>query len=106
MWNVTPMVGAAIASFGNQIITTTLITYAVDCCPLRSSEVGLFVNLLRQIWGFIGPFYIPLMFETLNFAATAGVFCAIIAVAGWMPVAVLHWLNRTRKVAREANIRV
>ncbi|KFZ17943.1 hypothetical protein V501_01468 [Pseudogymnoascus sp. VKM F-4519 (FW-2642)] len=106
VWNVTPMVGAAIASFGNQIITTTLITYAVDSCPLRSSEVGLFVNLLRQIWGFIGPFYIPVMFENLNFAATAGVYCAIIAVAGWMPVAVLHWLNRTRKVAREANIRV
>lgn len=104
VWNVTPLVGAAIASFGNQIITTTLITYAVDSCPSRSSEVGLLISMVRQVWGFIGPFYIPLMFETLNFAATAGVYCAIIAIFGSVPVAILHWKNRTRKVVREVDV--
>jgi len=103
-WDVTPMVGAAVASFGVQIITTTLITFAVDNCPQRSSEVGLLINCFRQVWGFIGPFYIPLMFSKLDFTATAGVYCAIIGGAGWIPVAVLHYLHRTRKVIKQADV--
>lgn len=30
-WNVSPIIGSGIAGAGNQIITTVLITYAVDC---------------------------------------------------------------------------
>lgn len=56
-WNVTPIVGTAIASCGNQIITTVLVTYAVDCHPKRAASVGVFVTFVRQIWGFIGPFW-------------------------------------------------
>jgi hypothetical protein len=56
-WNVTPIVGAAIAGAGNQIVTTVLITYAVDCYNEESSSVGVFITLVRQIWGFIGPFW-------------------------------------------------
>jgi hypothetical protein len=103
-WDVTPMVGAAVASFGVQIITTTLITFAVDNCPQHSSEVGLLINCFRQVWGFVGPFYIPLMFSELDFTATAGVYCAIIGGAGWIPVALLHYLHRTRKVIRQADV--
>ena len=29
-WNITPIVGIAIAAAGNQIVTTVLVTYAVD----------------------------------------------------------------------------
>jgi hypothetical protein len=56
-WNVTPIVGAAIAGAGNQVVTTVLITYAIDCHPEESSSVGVFITFVRQIWGFIGPFW-------------------------------------------------
>lgn len=51
------LVGAAIASGGNQIVTTVLITYAIDCHPKDAAAIGAFVNFVRQIWGFIGPFW-------------------------------------------------
>ena len=56
-WNVTPIVGAAIAAVGNQIITTILVTYAVDCYREEAASVGVFITLVRQTWGFIGPFW-------------------------------------------------
>ena len=56
-WNVTPIVGAAIAGAGNQIVTTVLITYAVDCYHEEAASIGVFITFVRQIWGFIGPFW-------------------------------------------------
>lgn len=56
-WNVSPVVGIAIAGAGNQVVTTVLITYAVDCHLEESASIGVFVTFLRQIWGFIGPFW-------------------------------------------------
>ena len=56
-FNVTPTVGAAIAAGGNQIVTTVLITYAVDCYRHEAASVGVFITFVRQIWGFIGPFW-------------------------------------------------
>jgi MFS family permease len=60
-WNVTPLVGAAIAAFGNQVITTTLITFAVDSYPEKSSHIGGAVNVVRQTWGFVSlhPIFRP-----------------------------------------------
>lgn len=55
-YNVTPVVGAAIAAGGNQIVTTVMITYAVDCNE-DASEVGAFITFVRQTWGFVGPFW-------------------------------------------------
>ena len=52
-WNVTPCVGAAIASFGNQMQTTILTTFAVESKKERSAEVGVFVNVCRQMYGFV-----------------------------------------------------
>ena len=52
-WNITPCVGAAIASFGNQMQTTILTTFAVESRTQRSAEVGVFVNICRQIYGFV-----------------------------------------------------
>ena len=52
-WNVTPCVGAAIASFGNQMQTTILTTFAVESKKERASQVGVFVNICRQIYGFV-----------------------------------------------------
>ena len=56
-WNVTPIIGAGIAAAGNQIVTTVLITYAVDCYRMEAASIGVFITFVRQIWGFIGPFW-------------------------------------------------
>lgn len=56
-WNITPIIGAGIAAAGNQIVTTVLITYAVDCYRDQSASVGVFITFFRQTWGFIGPFW-------------------------------------------------
>src|SRR5205807_6566485 len=56
-WNVTSVVGAAIAAAGNQIVTTVLITYAIDCYHEEAASIGVFISFVRQIWGFIGPFW-------------------------------------------------
>ncbi|RDW84242.1 hypothetical protein BP6252_01832 [Coleophoma cylindrospora] len=56
-WNITPLIGAGIAAAGNQAVTTVLITYAVDCYRDEAASVGVFITFMRQIWGFIGPFW-------------------------------------------------
>lgn len=56
-YNVTPMIGAAIGYAGVQIVTTVMITYAVDCYREEAASVGVFITFVRQIWGFIGPFW-------------------------------------------------
>lgn len=57
-WNITPLVGTTIAAVGNQIVTTVYITYAVDCYRDDAAGVGVFITFVRQIWGFIGPFWL------------------------------------------------
>lgn len=54
---VVPVVGTAIAAAGNQVVTTVLVTYAVDCAAEKAASVGVFVSLVRQIIGFTGPFW-------------------------------------------------
>lgn len=56
-WNVTPLVGMAIGAGGVQIVTTVMITYSVDCYRDEAAGVGVFITFVRQIWGFIGPFW-------------------------------------------------
>lgn len=54
-WNVTPCVGSAIASFGNQMQTTILTTFAVESSKERSTDTGVFISLCRQVYGFVSP---------------------------------------------------
>lgn len=56
-YNVSPIVGAGIAAAGNQIVTTVVITYCVDCYTEEAAGVGVFITFVRQVWGFIGPFW-------------------------------------------------
>ena len=56
-WTIDPQVGITVAAVGNQIATTVLITYAVDCYHLEAAAIGVFINFIRQLWGFIGPFW-------------------------------------------------
>lgn len=56
-WNITPVLGIAIAGFGNQVVTTVLMTYAADCLPMQAAGVGVFITFVRQLWSFVGPFW-------------------------------------------------
>jgi MFS family permease len=90
-WNVTPIIGAGIAAAGNQIVTTVLITYAVDCYPDEAGSIGVFITFVRQVWGFIGPFWFPAMFETVGIANSAGIAAALLVGVALVPVALTHW---------------
>ncbi|KAJ5587992.1 uncharacterized protein N7459_003757 [Penicillium hispanicum] len=90
-WNVTPIVGAAIAAGGNQIVTTINITYAVDCYRADAASVGVFITFVRQIWGFIGPFWFPQMFANLGWAGGAGTAIGLILVVSVIPTIAVQW---------------
>lgn len=109
-WNVTPCVGAAIASFGNQMQTTILTTFAVESKKDRASQVGVFVNVCRQIYGFVssylpcwllplltcfklGPFYFPDMFTALGLGGAAGVMVAIIGGSALLPIIAVQFVS-------------
>ncbi|RLL97711.1 hypothetical protein CFD26_106368 [Aspergillus turcosus] len=89
-WNITPLVGAAISNFGSQIVGTTLITYAVDCHEDLSAHIGIFVNIIRQTWAFIGPFYFPSMYESLGLIGGSGLLVGLLVVVAVAPIVVIH----------------
>nr|POE86931.1 putative transporter [Quercus suber] len=90
-WNVTPIIGIAIGAVGNQIVTTVLITYAIDCHVEHAASIGVFVSVIRQTWGFIGPFWFPIMLDSIGGAASGGIMVVIIFACSWVPIAALHW---------------
>ncbi|KAH8666936.1 major facilitator superfamily domain-containing protein [Xylariales sp. PMI_506] len=93
-WNITPLVGTTIASVGNQIITTVYITYAVDCYKDDAGSVGVFITFVRQIWGFIGPFWFPQIIEAIGMPGTAGVATGMMVVFSVIPTLILHWKGK------------
>ncbi|KAI9372150.1 major facilitator superfamily domain-containing protein [Aspergillus egyptiacus] len=98
-WNVVPIVGIAIGAAGNQLVTTVLITYAVDSHPDEASSVGVCITFIRQIWGFIGPFWFPGMFENVGVAASSGVCVALMVGASVFPTMFLQWKGRSFRPA-------
>ncbi|BCS18944.1 putative MFS transporter [Aspergillus puulaauensis] len=100
-WNVVPIVGIAIGAAGNQLVTTVLITYAVDCHPDDASAVGVFITFVRQIWGFLGPFWFPGMFENVGIAASAGVCVALMVGVSVLPTIGIQWKGRSLRPASE-----
>ncbi|KAL5610399.1 hypothetical protein FOVSG1_005080 [Fusarium oxysporum f. sp. vasinfectum] len=93
-WNVTPIIGAGIGAAGNQVVTTVLITYAVDSYPQDAAAIGVFITFIRQTWGFIGPFWIPEMIKNIGFGASAGVSTAMIVAVSILPTILLQWKGR------------
>ncbi|KAF5137971.1 putative efflux pump mfs2 [Metarhizium anisopliae] len=93
-WNVTPLIGAGISAGGNQIVTTIMITYAVDCYPHDAAAVGVFILLVRQTWGFIGPFWIPQMVDVLGLAMSSVLATAMIVVVSIIPTVLLQLLGK------------
>lgn len=88
-WNITPLVGLTILSFGCQLVSTTIITYSIDLIPNQATEIVLFIGFLRQFFGFIGPFYFPSMFETLGFDGAFGLLGGI-CLCCMLPTVVIH----------------
>ncbi|KAF4965953.1 hypothetical protein FSARC_6292 [Fusarium sarcochroum] len=89
-WNITPVIGAAIAAVGNQVVTTIMITYAVDCYPSESAAIGVFITFIRQTWGFIGPFWIPEMIRNTGFYASSGIITALLVGTSMLPTMLLQ----------------
>ncbi|KAL5336247.1 major facilitator superfamily domain-containing protein [Aspergillus crustosus] len=101
-WRVAPIIGIAIGAAGNQLVTIVLITYAVDCHPEDASSVGVCITFVRQIWGFLGPFWFPGMFENVGIAASAGVCVALMVGVSVLPTIFLQMKGRLfRPTAKE-----
>ncbi|KAF2638534.1 MFS general substrate transporter [Massarina eburnea CBS 473.64] len=103
-WNITPIIGAAIAAAGNQIVTTVLITYAIDCYHEEAASIGVFISLVRQMWGFIGPFWFPQMFEKIGLSASAGVAVALVVGVSLLPTVLLQWKGTALRHTMNARI--
>ncbi|KAJ4145833.1 hypothetical protein LMH87_004665 [Akanthomyces muscarius] len=97
VYNVSPVVGAGIAAAGNQVVTTVLVNYAVDCYPSDAASVGVYITFVRQIWGFIGPFWFPQMF-TATGAGSAGVAVALLVGVCVLPTIVLQLAGGKREL--------
>ncbi|KAI9656193.1 MAG: hypothetical protein M1821_004855 [Bathelium mastoideum] len=104
-WNVTPIVGIAIAGAGNQMVTTVLVTYAVDCHLEHAASIGVFVNVIRSTWGFIGPFWFPYMFNSIGTSGSGGLMAGLIFIAAWVPIVFQQWRGqRWREGGRNAQV--
>lgn len=111
-WNISPVIGIAIAGAGNQIITTVLITYAIDCYPEDSASIGVVITLIRQTLAFVGPFWYgnPInqkqfsfffqfsdsarftpMFNNVGVSPCSGIAAGLIVALGIIPIGLLHW---------------
>ncbi|KAI1614676.1 major facilitator superfamily domain-containing protein [Exophiala viscosa] len=99
-WNITPLVGAAIGYAGVQIVTTVMITYAVDCYREEAASVGVFITFVRQTWGFIGPFWFPPMIQNVGLYGSAGIVTALIVIGSIMPTVLLQWKGRSFRNAK------
>lgn len=91
---ITPLIGSAIAAFGNQVITTVLMTFSVDSYPEHSASIGTFINMVRQTWGFLGPFWFPQMIDGLGLSGSAILMMFLICVASIAPVIYLQRNSR------------
>ncbi|KAL3467149.1 major facilitator superfamily domain-containing protein [Aspergillus heterothallicus] len=89
-WRVSPIIGVGVAAFGNQLVTTVLVTYAVDSYSQDSGSVGVYITFIRQIWGFIGPFWFPAMFSNVGVAASSGVAGALMFLFSFLLVIPVH----------------
>ncbi|OJJ31051.1 hypothetical protein ASPWEDRAFT_119892 [Aspergillus wentii DTO 134E9] len=102
-WVVPPIIGTGISAFGNQIVTTVMITYAVDSYPQDAGSVGVFITFVRQIWGFIGPFWFPDMFDTVGVAASSGIACALLVVFSLLLTIPVHAMGRKWRASNKVD---
>ncbi|KAJ4397821.1 hypothetical protein N0V93_002058 [Gnomoniopsis smithogilvyi] len=94
-WTVVPVVGTAIAAIGNQVVTTVLVTYAVDCAAENAASVGVFMSLLRQVIGFLGPFWFPSMFSSVGLSNSSAIVAGLVIGLSIIPTVVLQFKGHT-----------
>ena len=70
---------------------------AIDCHPEHSGSIGVFVNMIRSTWGFIGPFWFPDMFDTIGLRASAGLMAGLVVVVSLVPIGLLQWKGEARR---------
>jgi multidrug resistance protein len=104
VWNITPIIGIAISAVGNQIVTTVLVTYAIDSYVEHSSSIGVFINVVRSTWAFLGPFWFPDMEETLGSSGSGGLMAGMIFLISVVPIACLQWRKRSQGAGLPAAI--
>ncbi|EIW81744.1 MFS general substrate transporter [Coniophora puteana RWD-64-598 SS2] len=90
-WNVTPDVGSAIALFGLQLITTVCVTYSIESYRSETSDVSVFISLVRQLYAFVAPFYLSIAYTNLGDIRASGLFSGIIGLAMFMTLACSIW---------------
>ncbi|KAJ7661697.1 major facilitator superfamily domain-containing protein [Mycena rosella] len=83
-WNVTPDIGSAIAIFGQQLVTTVCVTYAIES---YLEDTATF----RQLYAFTAPFYFPIAFDSLGEAKASGLFAGIIGLGMLLVIACNVW---------------
>lgn len=111
---MTPLIGLAITAFGNQLITTVLITFAVDCNHDEAASVGVYITLVRQTWGFTRPQH-PIEYAKTRFlfvgfhpcssvgvGNSAGIACALIFSCSVIPTILLQW--RGQRLSSKSNV--
>jgi hypothetical protein len=77
-WNIRPLIGVAIALFGTQLLTTVSYSYSIESLPPRlAPRAPAFIATVRQVYAFIAPFYLNLIFENLGDAKAAGLLGAL-----------------------------
>ncbi|GAA5942158.1 uncharacterized protein JCM15063_002022 [Sporobolomyces koalae] len=77
-WNIRPLIGVAIALFGNQLLTTVTYSYAIESLPpTLAPKAPAFIATCRQVFAFTAPFYLNLIFEELGDAKAAGLLAAL-----------------------------
>ncbi|KAI5967167.1 hypothetical protein CANMA_003224 [Candida margitis] len=89
-WNVTPLIGCALASFGLQIMTSPFIAYCIDMDHMQAGGIILFITVVRQSLAFIGPFYFPIMFAKLGFTTAYSIMAGILVGLAFIPTLFLH----------------
>ncbi|GJJ11749.1 hypothetical protein Clacol_005987 [Clathrus columnatus] len=96
-WNITPAsdIGAAITIFGQQIVSSICTTYAIETYLEQTGHVSSFVSFLRQLWGFLGPFYLGDAVDNLGTAKACGVFAVLMAIGGFT-VGLCHFFGTRR----------
>ncbi|GAA5867166.1 hypothetical protein JCM8547_006261 [Rhodosporidiobolus lusitaniae] len=104
-WNVTPVVGVAIAIFGLQLVTTTAYSYALESQPAHLvGRVAPFISFVRQIYAFTAPFYLSIPFEEWGDAKAGGMYAALAGGVGFITTALClaygrKWRSRDAIVA-------
>ncbi|GAA5967638.1 hypothetical protein JCM8115_007012 [Rhodotorula mucilaginosa] len=87
-WNVTPVIGVAIALFGTQLVTTVIYAYTVESQPAElQPRVPGFIAFARQLYAFTAPFYLEIPYENWGAAKASGMLAAVAGGVGLICIA-------------------